>query len=124
VEALGGIIESYAAKDIAVVDCYNRVSGPGEAMVTVNYTELWDPDYDGRNPKFTDAPSSSAVLAYVQFSETDVHRVFSETNPVSLYQGTHLLSTAHIALHQRLRAPRLATLGLGVSFAYARHEPC
>ena len=41
--------------------------------------------------------------------------VFLNTEPVSLFPGTNMLSVANLMLRQRLAAPRLATLGFEVS---------
>jgi hypothetical protein len=45
----------------------------------------------------------------------DLDGVFLNTEPVSLFPGTNMLSVANLMLRRRLAAPKLATLGLEVS---------
>lgn len=113
-----GIDEPYSPKDVAVVRCTHAGPFATEIIVTVNYTDLWDPAQFARDTRlgFADAPSTRAVRAYPQVDTTSIQQVLDETDPVFLYQGTHLLCTTDIALRQRLRAPRLATLGFEVRF--------
>ncbi|TEB28305.1 hypothetical protein FA13DRAFT_1794047 [Coprinellus micaceus] len=107
VEEFTGIDQPYSPKDIAVVRCTYAILIVSEIMVTVNYTDLWDPAQFARDTRsgFADAPSSRAVRAYPRPDATSVQHVLDETDPVFLYQGTHLLCTADIALRQRLKAP-------------------
>lgn len=77
--------------------------------LNVNYTGL----IGGPDGAMADRVNDS-LRVYLGLMK-DLDGVFLNTEPVSLFPGTNMLSVANLMLRRRLAAPKLATLGLEVS---------
>lgn len=77
-------------------------------MLTVNFTELWEPNEQPSDPI---TPYFVPLLVYLALTD-DLEDVLASTVATPLLPGTHLVGIPGYTVRQRLQVEHLSTLGL------------
>ncbi|KAJ3510128.1 hypothetical protein NMY22_g16067 [Coprinellus aureogranulatus] len=100
VMALQARLQKNQSSEVVVVTCPENTPLPDVSLV-VNFTGLV-----GNTLRW----SWNVVSVYVGLTE-DPDNVFANTQPIFLFQGTHMIAVTDVQFRQQLKPPELGTLG-------------